>query len=731
MPNRSNRHTLCLFLSLCAAILPARAQPRPSQPRKGLALTTPQRRALVIGNSSYPRQPLLNPGNDATDLAASLPDAGFNVTLRTDLDNKALERAVIDFSETVQPGDTALFFFSGHGLEVDGGQNYLLPLDFTAKAEADVKYQALAAGRVQELLQARKPQTVILILDACRNNPYKSWSRAAGGGLAGMSGESVYIAFAAAAGKQADDNPGGRNGIFTKHLLANLRAPGLPIDEVFNRVRRGVVVDTKGTQVPFSNSGLIDPFVFIDPVAERAKLERELQDLETRAADAQRRKDQQQQAELTRQAAAARERLKLQPSAAPTTSPTSPAVDLEALRKRRDAEQARLSILATGLPSTLEEARAEVASLEKKVEGLRTEIFGLRDAALRRQGVARDPFETTAQFETRQRQQQAELAKLAGQYEDQLSREVTPYRARINTLMAATYPMPASTRVEWKTYDADRSLLVVAINGADSRFTISPATARLLYERRSLLTAETTWDGAAALVDPETRNHFQGVLPPWLNPKDGLSYVRLAPGTFLMGCSSGDSECGADEKPAHRVTLTKGFRMGVTAVTQEAYQRVMRTNPSHFKGAKLPVEMVNWTEAQNYCSTVGMRLPTEAEWEYAARAGTTGARYGDLDSIAWYGQNSGSKTHEVGQKEPNAWGLYDMLGNVYQWTGDWYADKYQGGNETDPIGPASGEYRTLRGGSWDYGARWSRASFRVGGRPDDRGGFSGFRCVGE
>ena len=97
----------------------------------------------------------------------------------------------------------------------------------------------------------------------------------------------------------------------------------------------------------------------------------------------------------------------------------------------------------------------------------------------------------------------------------------------------------------------------------------------------------------------------------------------------------------------------------------------------------------------------------------------------------WYDQNSGSKTHEVGQKAPNAWGLYDMLGNVYQWTGDWYANKYQGGNETDPKGPASGQYRTLRGGSWYVVAQRTRASNRLGYRPDSRYGLSGFRCVGE
>ena len=719
-------NSLCLLLALCATALPAAAQPR-----RGLDLATPQRRALVIGNKDYPRQPLLNPANDATDLAASLRDLGFQVKLGLNLDHPALDRTIHEYADSVQEGDTALFFFSGHGMEVEGGQNYLLPIDFAARTEAEVKYQALAASLVQDLLQARKARAVILILDACRNNPYKSWARAAGGGLANMSGASVYVAFAAAPGQQADDNPKGRNGRFTEKLLLALGEPGLNIDQVFNRVRQGVAQETAGKQVPFSNSGLLDDFVFRDPAEERAKLDREIQDLETRAADAQRRKDEQQQADLTRQAAAARERLKLQPPATPVTSPQAPAVDLEALLKRRDAEQTRLASLATGMPTTLEEARTEVASLERKMEGLQAEIYGLRDAALRQPELVKEPFETTAQFEARKRQAEAQLRTLAGQYGDQLLREVAPSRARIGALMAATYAMPESTRIEWKTYDADRSLLLAAINGAESRFTIPPATARNLYERRTLLTAETTWDGAPALVDPETRDRFKGRPAPWINPKDGLEYVPIAPGSFLMGCSPGDGECFNQEKPAHRATLMKGFRMGATPVTQEAYQRVIRLNPSHFKGAKLPVETVNWTEPQNYCSAVGMRLPTEAEWEYAARAGTTGARYGNLDTIAWYDKNSNSNTHVVAQMQPNAWGLYDMLGNVWQWTGDWYMDKYQGSNETDPKGPTSGEYRAVRGGSWYIEAQWVRASHRVGVPPSYRNRGGGFRCVGE
>ena len=216
----------------------------------------------------------------------------------------------------------------------------------------------------------------------------------------------------------------------------------------------------------------------------------------------------------------------------------------------------------------------------------------------------------------------------------------------------------------------------------------------------------------------------------WVNPKDGLTYVWIPPGTFTMGCSWGDAECDDDEKPAHRVTITHGLWIGQTEVTQAAYQRAMGTNPSHFQGTNLPVETISWNEAQTYCEAVGMRLPTEAEWEYAARAGGTSARYGDLDAIAWYFDNSGRQTHEVARKEPNAWGLYDMLGNVWEWVADWHAD-YAAGSQSDPHGPASGTYRVLRGGSWDNNPRFARASFRGWSGPGNRFNRFGVRCAAE
>lgn len=225
-----------------------------------------------------------------------------------------------------------------------------------------------------------------------------------------------------------------------------------------------------------------------------------------------------------------------------------------------------------------------------------------------------------------------------------------------------------------------------------------------------------------------------------VNARDGLTYVFVSPGEFTMGCSPGDSRCGPDEAPAHEVTITKGFWLGQTEVTQEAYQKVTGNNPSSFKGAKLPVDQISWNNAQSFCQAASMRLPTEAEWEYAARAGSQESLYGDLGQIAWFAENSGARPHEVGQKQPNSWGLYDMLGNVWEWVADLYVPRYSAGNQTDPQGPASGSpFRVLRG-AIDWGqkldptnARISngRVSYRARNLPDSRYNNIGVRCAGE
>lgn len=200
-----------------------------------------------------------------------------------------------------------------------------------------------------------------------------------------------------------------------------------------------------------------------------------------------------------------------------------------------------------------------------------------------------------------------------------------------------------------------------------------------------------------------------------VNPKDGLAYVWIPPGKFLMGCSPGDDGCNDEEKPPREVVISRGFWIGQTEVTQQAYQRVTEKNPSHFKGNQLPVESVTWNEAKAYCESAGMRLPTESEWEYAARGGTSWSRFGELDAIAWYFKNSSGKTHNVQGKQANAYGLYDMLGNVWEWTADSFDENH----------------RWLRGGSWFNDARAIRVSNRRNYVPISRYPYNGFRCVAE
>jgi formylglycine-generating enzyme required for sulfatase activity len=212
-----------------------------------------------------------------------------------------------------------------------------------------------------------------------------------------------------------------------------------------------------------------------------------------------------------------------------------------------------------------------------------------------------------------------------------------------------------------------------------------------------------------------------------VNPKDGLKYLYIRPGEFRMGCVA---DCRADDQ-AHSVRITKGFWIGQTEVTQAAYKRVMKgADPSHFKGDNKPVETVNWNEADAYCRAVGMRLPTEAEWEYAARAGAAGERYGEIDRIAVSGTTG---TATVGSKLPNAWGLYDMLGNVWEWTNDWYGAGYYKTlpAATDPQGPGDGPYKVLRGGAWNVNPQFVRLSDRDRLEPALRDNGIGFRCAGE
>ena len=215
---------------------------------------------------------------------------------------------------------------------------------------------------------------------------------------------------------------------------------------------------------------------------------------------------------------------------------------------------------------------------------------------------------------------------------------------------------------------------------------------------------------------------------------DGMEFAWIPAGDFRMGSTS--SEASDREQPVTRVRISRGFWLGKHEVTQAEWQAVMGTNPSGFSGCgRCPVERVSWNDAQGFIRQLNgraggtrYRLPTEAEWEYAARAGTSGDRYGNLDPIAWHSGNSGDRTHPVGQKAPNAFGLHDMLGNVLEWVQDWHGG-YPGGSVTDPRGPGSGSDRVFRGGSWIGDAGHCRASLRGYFTPGPRSYYLGFRLL--
>jgi formylglycine-generating enzyme required for sulfatase activity len=230
----------------------------------------------------------------------------------------------------------------------------------------------------------------------------------------------------------------------------------------------------------------------------------------------------------------------------------------------------------------------------------------------------------------------------------------------------------------------------------------------------------------------------------------GMKLVLIPKGTFQMG-SPIEEEGASNDEEQHQVTISKDYYLGVTEVTQGQYEKVMGTNPSYHQkrvirksdSSMYPVEQVSWEDAVEFCQKLSelpeekkagrvYRLPTEAEWEYACRAGSkTAFSFGEsaqsLGDYAWFSGNA-KDPHPVGEKKPNAWGLYDMHGNVWEWCSDWYGD-YPKGAVNDPTGAREGSYRVVRGGSYNFGTASWRAAVRTSGLPSDRIVFFGFRVA--
>ena len=288
---------------------------------------------------------------------------------------------------------------------------------------------------------------------------------------------------------------------------------------------------------------------------------------------------------------------------------------------------------------------------------------------------------------------------------------------------------------------------IVACDGYDSEEgtvklkASTPSNLQITLSKEAMATQQSTVSQSTVTQEPLAQTPVTNVDNISIPVKDGISIdmVRVEAGTFTMGATPEMKEPFDWEKPTHQVTLTNDYYIGKYEVTQALWQAVMGNNPSYFKGGNLPVEYVSWDDCQEFISKLNnmtgkkFRLPTEAEWEYAARGGKKGrgCQYSgsnNLSDVVWYKDNSDSKTHAVGSKQANELGIYDMSGNVCEWCQDWY-DSYSSSSQVNPTGANSGSYRVFRGGSWCCVARVCRSSYRCSRTPVDRNGYFGLRLV--
>jgi len=580
------------------------AASRDLAPAERAEMVSERRVALVIGNGAYTSSPLKNPTSDAKAMASSLRALGFEVMHHEDIDQKEMQRAIRDFGEKLETGGVGLFYYAGHGMQVDG-RNYLIPVrsDALIQKESDVELESVDLGRVLGTMKGAKNRLNIVILDACRNNPFARSFRSGSRGLAEVQAPvGTFIAYATAAGSVAADGEGA-NGAYTEALLRHIQTPGEQLEMVFKAVRTDVYQASGGAQVPWDNNSILGEFYFMLPPEDGG------------------------------------------------VSPHRP--------DQTSEDEIRLA-----------ELRAEAPAAWSKLANLRQ--LGGSDA-------------------------KRYVEDFVARYRGSGAPELAEARVWLNAYVEVTETTPPPRR-------------------------------------------PSSGDLSGSVIDAH-----------------GYKMVSLPGGSFEMGCTPGAGECDHffAEKPVHRVTIS-GFSMGATEVTQGVYRSVMGTNPSKLSscGDDCPVEQVSWFDAVKFAnalsrqegleecysisgesvswpkrlSCTGYRLPTEAEWEYAARAGedTLYAGGDKLRKLAWYAGNSSGKTHAVGSKQENAWGLYDMTGNVEEWCWDWY-DEYQSGSSVDPVGAQSGSDRVLRGGGWSGTPRLVRVAYRGRDAPSYRVYYVGLR----
>jgi formylglycine-generating enzyme required for sulfatase activity/uncharacterized caspase-like protein len=733
-----------------------------------------------------------------------------------------MERAIIRFGDELEHGGVGLFYFAGHGVQV-GGRNYMVPLDAQIRREEEVRVESVEIDYVLVRMAQNRQGVNLIILDACRDNPFARSFRSALSGLAPMDAPSgTLIAYATGPGRVAEDGPLA-NGVYTGALVEHLATSGLKVEDVFKRVRVAVEEATGGKQVPWELSALKGDFYFAGRPAqagvgedktmpssealqrldeERRRLTEELARLEAERrkmtdsgqveaelnrlveqrakveAERKRLEDRRRQAEEKARAEAEQKRQREEKSRAEAERQRREEVAVQARRARGEAslDQAEEKLKVGDLVA----ARSFLAAAEKNLPTQDEKVTGLKAAVARAEQSAALASQVEAALQAKQFDQALALLKQAithapddARWPD-LAGRIAEGQFQERQAAAAKLLAEAQEAAGAKRFEAAKELIAQAerlipdskaVAGAkkglaearaqnrQARGADLLAQAQVAAEAKDLDQAEALLAQAGQVLgqSPEvgrlkSRLERLAQTTPRRGAQTfvntiGVHFVLIPAGTFWMGQPV---KMGAlpNEQPRHKVTITKPFWLGVHELTQGQWRKLLDKNPSSSQGDDRPVNNFSWTELNQFLAklnqaegTAKYRLPTEAEWEYACRAGTeTDFTFGnddqELGQYAWLLFSSLSfGAMPVGQKKPNAWGLYDIHGNVQELCSDWYGEDYYAQSpETDPQGPPSGEAKVARGGSYLESSKGLRCTTRVMGNP--RGNL-GFRLVRE
>ena len=701
-----------------------------------------KRIALVMGNDNYISvSKLQKAGNDATAMARELRSAGFTVQLHRDLNYRGMVKAVETFTTGITGGDEVVVFFAGHGVQIKSG-SYLLPTDIEANSESEVEKTSYELLALTDKISEAKPAFSLVMVDACRDNPLKSKGRNIGNarGLSAIEPpKGQMVVYSASRGQQAldrlsekDPNP---NGVFTREFISQMKKPGIKIEDIMREVQDAVeslAKTVKHEQRPAVYNEARGNFYFYGPTTVQVAplppqkpdsnvLELALWDsakTATTVAEV--------QAYLNRFpngffAEMARARIGALSSISAERLATENAQRIA--EEARYKEQQRLALVAQNQDKVRIAQEVEQKEQERILADQRVKDQE-RVAALNAQKLADEKVKQEAERKLAIQNTNQELAKQRAAEQEKLladekKTQQIANRISLNATVGARPPVGG--------VDAESEKNSSALKTNLNEFWRILDEARLEADKRSQEIIRKSTPGLAFKdcdICPEM--------------------VVIPAGNFQMGSKRGifsSVKPSDDELPQHRVSI-QPFAIGKFEITQEQWKALMGNNPSRFISALSPVEQVSWDDAQEFTKKLSevtgqqYRLPTEAEWEFAARSGTdTEFSFGDLakdhEDFAFSKQNSAGKTNQVGVKKPNAFGLHDMHGNVLEWTQDCWKPSYSGAPTDGSANFANRENcrKVLRGGSWQTNPEFLRSAQRIKFPPEAKFDDLGLRVV--